>query len=498
MDFYEKLQHSVENNQSLLCVGLDPLISAIPSRYRSNSYDSRATTDELLAWNQAIIAETCTLVCAYKPNIAFYEALGTKGMSLLRKTLALIPKEIPIILDAKRGDIGSTAAAYAAACFEDLKVDAVTLNPYLGRDSLEPFLAFADKGLFVLCHTSNPGAQDFQMLEISDWQLLDREPNWPLYLHVARQAAQWSPQIGLVVGATYPEAMQSVRRVAPAAFILAPGVGAQGGDLQATMEAGLRPDRSGILIHVSRSISVAASHRDAADSLRNTINDARKRARMPTRLQSTKRVRSIHTARDSSATSIESIVPELADLGSIKFGEFKLASGMVSPFYIDLRLLVSRPTLLNRAAAAYAQILNNLKFDRIAGVPYAGLPIATAIALQTQIPMLYLRKEQKTHGTGKEIEGEWYRGERVVVIEDVITRGGSLLESVIRLRALGLIVEDAIVLIDREHDGEERLKLAGVRLHSIIGLSDMLHTLVDSGQLTEEKLQEVIRFVSEA
>ncbi len=220
MGFFTKLQAAVERNHSLLCVGLDPNPAQAPARYRAADGNPAAT---IVAWNRAIIAQTQDLVCAYKPNIAFYEALGASGMAALRQTLALIPPHIPVLLDAKRGDIGSTAEAYARACFDDLGVDGVTLSPYLGKDSIEPFARYADKGLFVLCHTSNPGAGEFQELEIADWRTLDREPNQPLYIHVARTATAWSPNVGLVVGATFPQAIADVRSAAPQAWFLVPG-----------------------------------------------------------------------------------------------------------------------------------------------------------------------------------------------------------------------------------------------------------------------------------
>ena len=157
-------------------------------------------------------------------------------------------------MDAKRGDIGSTASAYAKACFEHLKADAVTLSPYLGRDSIEPFASYGDRGLFVLCHTSNLGSGDFQELEVSDWRALDREPNLPLFVHVARAAVSWAPNIGLVVGATFPMAIQQVREIAPETWFLVPGIGAQGGDLESTVAAGLRNDGSGIIVNASRGV----------------------------------------------------------------------------------------------------------------------------------------------------------------------------------------------------------------------------------------------------
>ena len=206
--FFSKLVNAVERNDSLLCVGLDPVPEQLPAAYRSNTGDLVA---DLLAWNQAVIAATSAFVCAYKPNIAFYEALGLPGLKLLVDTLAAIPSDIPVLLDAKRGDIDSTAAAYARAVFEAWGVDAVTLSPYLGRDSIRPFLNYPDKGLFVLCHTSNPGAADFQELEINEWRPLDREPHQQLYIRKAQKATRWSDHVGLVVGATYPEAIRATR-----------------------------------------------------------------------------------------------------------------------------------------------------------------------------------------------------------------------------------------------------------------------------------------------
>lgn len=273
-NFFDKLAHAIDQNESLLCVGLDPNPAQMPSRYAGSSGDS-ASVDALLAWNKAIIDATADIAAVYKPNIAFYEALGMAGQGLLRQTLAAIPAQIPVLLDAKRGDIGSTAAAYARACFDDLQVDAVTLNPYLGRDSIDPFAAYAGKGLFVLCHTSNPSAGEFQKMEISDWRQLDRETNWPLYLHVAREAVAWSPTVSLVVGATYPAALGDVRAVVPEAWFLVPGIGTQGGDLAATLAASLRDDGQGVLINVSRGISLADNHRAAAETFRQNINRER-------------------------------------------------------------------------------------------------------------------------------------------------------------------------------------------------------------------------------
>ena len=482
-DFFAKLEAAVRRNNSLLCVGLDPNPDNIPERYLGDEAD---LTVAIVGWNRAIIEQTADLVCAYKPNIAFYEALGADGMEALRRTLALIPPEVPIILDAKRGDIGSTADAYATACFRDLKVDAVTLSPYLGRDSIDPFARHAGKGLFVLCHTSNPSAGEFQELEIADWRSLDREPNQPLYTRVARTAVSWSPNVGLVVGATFPEAIEDVRAAAPAAWFLVPGIGAQGGDLESTLAAGLRSDGSGLIISASRSIANAADHRAAAQETRDAINAVR------ARLAATPAPRPVI---DAQAQSLRTLVLDLADLGAIRFGTFTLASGIQSPIYVDLRLLVSRPAVLAKAAEAYAALLAQIECDRIAGVPYAALPIGTAVALAADKPLIYPRKEVKEHGLGKLIEGAWHPGDRIAIIEDLITSGGSTIKTAETLRAAGLVVEHAIVLIDREQGGPAQLADAGITAHAVLKLTTILDILTTAGKLDAAKRQEVLEFL---
>ncbi|HRW48802.1 MAG TPA: orotidine-5'-phosphate decarboxylase [Caldilinea sp.] len=485
-DFFAKLEAAVSRNNSLLCVGLDPNPDSIPERYLTDEAD---LTVAIVGWNRAIIEQTADLVCAYKPNIAFYEALGADGMEALRQTLAFIPDDVPVILDVKRGDIGSTAAAYATACFDDLKVDAVTLSPYLGRDSVDPFARHAGKGLFVLCHTSNPSAGEFQELEIADWRTLDREPNQPLYKRVARTAVTWSPNVGLVVGATFPEAIEDVRAAAPDAWFLVPGIGAQGGDLESTLAAGLRRDGSGLIISASRSIANAMDHRTAARETRDAINAVR------TRLTAAPGAPAVASAQEN---ALRNLVLALADLGAVRFGNFTLASGIQSPIYVDLRLLVSRPAVLAKAAEAYAALLAGVPCDRIAGVPYAALPIGTAVALAADKPLIYPRKEVKGHGLGKLIEGAWQPGDRVAIIEDLITSGGSTVKTAETLRAAGLVVEHAIVLIDREQGGPANLAQAGISAHAVLKLTTILDILSAAGKLDDAKRQEVLAFLGRA
>ncbi len=247
MKFNDKLSSTSKKNDSLLCIGLDPDIEKIPSFLRSVS-------DPLFEFNKRIIDATKDLVIAYKPNLAFYEALGLEGLKSLAKTMGYIPDDIPVIGDAKRGDVGHSAKAYARAMFDVLGFDAVTVNPYLGVDSITPFMDYEDKGVFVLCRTSNPSAKEFQ----------DVGPK-PLYQLVAESVAKWNvhKNCGVVVGATYPDELRKIRElVGEDMWILIPGVGAQGGDLRAAVKSGtnLRGERA--VICSSRSILYAGAKDD--------------------------------------------------------------------------------------------------------------------------------------------------------------------------------------------------------------------------------------------
>ncbi|MEX1019467.1 MAG: orotidine-5'-phosphate decarboxylase [Litorilinea sp.] len=509
LDFFATLNAAVAQNESLLCVGLDPAPTNIPARFRA---PNEPIARSLLRWNQAIIEATADLACCYKPNIAFYEAHGAEGHELLRATLAHIPANVPVILDVKRGDIGNTAQAYAQACFDMWQVDAVTISPYLGRDSVQPFIDYTNKGVFVLCHTSNPGGADFQHLEIHDWHTLDREGNAPLYIHVARAAIHWGPNIALVVGATNPDAMHSVRQAAPDAWFLVPGIGAQGGELEATVHAGLRSDDMGLIINVGRGISQTDDPGAAARQFREAIDRARtdtrrKQAPTPHATAATDARDNIQTVpasvsepetANSHADFLKDLTLSLVELGAIKFGTFTLASGIESPIYIDLRLLVSDPPLLAKVAQAYAQRMQGLTFERVAGVPYAALPIGTAVALYTGCPMIYPRKEAKAYGLGKNIEGNWHAGERILIIEDLITSGGSIIQSAETLRSAGLVVEDSLVLIDRAQGGVEKLAQAGIRAHAVFEIHDILNLLEEQGTISPDVAQSVRRFFAES
>jgi len=263
--FYERLTTAQRNNDSLVCVGLDTDPSRLPASLKSR-------TDAVVEFNRKIIDATHDLVCAYKLNLAFYEALGDRCWDTIHRTLQYIPQEIVTIGDAKRGDIGNTATMYARSMFDDYQFSATTVNPFMGKDSVAPFLVDPARGTFVLALTSNPGAKDFQYLRFN---------KKPLYEHIAARVKKWNTKknCGLVVGATRPRELQRLRAIVPHMPFLIPGIGTQGGDLRSAVRYGC--DKQGMMavINASRSVLYASAKddfadaaRDAAISLRAEIN----------------------------------------------------------------------------------------------------------------------------------------------------------------------------------------------------------------------------------
>lgn len=267
MGFHAKLTQAWSMNDTMVCVGLDPDPSSLPPALASDP-------DGVFRFCTAIVDATADLVCAFKPQIAYFSAIGAEQQ--LERVCAHIRAnhpEVVLILDAKRGDIGSTAERYAHEAFVRYGADAVTVNPYLGSDSLQPFLAHQGKGVIVLCRTSNPGSADFQSLDTADG---------PLYVHVARRAVhEWSRigDVALVVGATYPEELAIVRGIVGDLPLLVPGIGAQGGDVAATVDAGRDSTGYGMMINSSRSIIYASSGDDFAEHARIAAMDLRNRIR---------------------------------------------------------------------------------------------------------------------------------------------------------------------------------------------------------------------------
>ena len=487
--FFSFLAKRVDDCSSLLCVGLDPHPSDLPAP------TAAAARDFCLR----LVKATAPYAAAFKPNAAFFELHGPEGWAALKDVIAAVQAEsdrlgsmIPVILDAKRGDIASTAEAYAKSAFEHLGVHAITLSPYLGKDSIDPFLAYKEKGVFLLCKTSNPGAADLQDLNFVG---ADGRPPIPLHVHVAHLAQQWNTgnNIGIVVGATQPEALARVRLAAPDLWFLVPGVGTQGGDLETALRSGLRADGKGMLINVSRAISRSENPRLEAAKLRDEMLQV---------------IRDQGLGNQGGESNPGYLIPNyllpnpfstladnLLEAGCVKFGEFTLKSGLKSPIYIDLRQLVSRPSLLTRVAESYLPILHHLTFDRLAGLPYAAIPIATAISLQGHYPMIYPRKEVKDYGTKAGIEGEYHAGETVVVIDDLATTGGSKFEAIEKLTAAGLTVRDVVVLIDRQSGAKEALEGAGFRLHAVLTITDLLDYWEKAGKVEQAKIEETRAFL---
>ena len=263
MTFTEQLAAAWQKNDSQLCVGLDPDPAKFPAHLKGRD-------DAIFEFCKTIVDATADLVCSFKPQIAYFAARRAEDQ--LEALIAHIHEKhpgIPVILDAKRGDIGSTAEQYAVEAFARFKADAVTVNPYMGRDSVEPYLAFPDKGVILLCRTSNAGGSDLQFLDVGGEKLYER---------VARLAAeQWNTtgQIGLVVGATFPAEIARVRAIVGEMPLLVPGIGAQGGDIAATVKAGRTAARTGLMINSSRAILYAGQGEDFASAARRVADETR-------------------------------------------------------------------------------------------------------------------------------------------------------------------------------------------------------------------------------
>jgi len=482
MGFFSGLERRAKDINSLLCIGLDPHLDQL------SSPEPQALHDFCIR----IIDSTADIALAYKPNIAFFEVFGSKGIAVLEHVIEYIPGQIPIILDAKRGDIAASAQAYARAVFEKLEVDAVTINPYLGYDAISPFLENENKGVFLLCKTSNPGSEDLQDRQLmKSLDNVNLPPTEKLYELIAAKSVRWNDKdnLGLVVGATKIDALRRVRNIARNLWILAPGIGAQGGDLELALRAGLRDDGSGMVIPVSRGISKALDPRQAAININDRINQHRKKTS-----QSSHLVQPEQTLDQDR----KKLAVDILQSGCVKFGEFTLKSGISSPIYIDLRRLIGYPELLLRVGKEFSRILQSLQFDHLAALPYAGLPIGTAVSLAGDWSLVYPRKESKSYGTQVEVEGVFNAGQRVVLIDDLATTGGSKFEAIEKLHTVGLTVNDVVVLIDRESGASEDLSKSGYQLHAIFILSELLQIWLSEELVTADQVEKVDKFLRES
>lgn len=445
MNFFEKLTQAVASHQTLLILGLDPNPEMMPF-----SQDTQAAQESLIirleTWLKLVIEQTSGLVCAYKPTLGFYEALGSQGLDLLSQIIAVIPDEIPIILDAKHGDL-NTSTLFAQTIFQQWGVDAVTVSPYGGQDQIAPFLLYPDHGVFVLCHTSNPGAVILQEYPTNDA---------PFYLQVVKEAKTWGTpdQLFFEVGTSSVQVIENIRAVAPERWLLMRSIWSQGNDINHLLQAGLNQEGEGVLIPIPQDFLRDENLSEKVTILNQEINQYRQQI-----IQGSQ-----HCELWSPNVCLlmphpyQTLILQLYDIGCLLFGEYVQASGATFSYYIDLRKIISKPQLFHQVLTAYADILKSLNFDRIAGIPYGSLPTATGLSLMLHRPMIYPRKEVKAHGTRRLIEGNFQPGEKVVVVDDILITGKSARQGAEKLKSSGLMVEDIVVFIDHEEGVKDQTK----------------------------------------
>lgn len=473
MKFVDKLNHASDRNQSLLSVSLDPNPEIWPKSYGSEDVIS-SNLLALKEWLQFLVAQTNDLVCAYTINLEFYRVLGSLGMGLLRQTLNTIPQNIPIILDAKYSGI-DTSTIFARTIFCDWQVDAVTLNPYSGQDEVVPFLLYPEKAVFILCATANPSATVLQ-----EYPSVDS----PFYLQLVKEAKTWGTpeQVGLQVGGD-TEILARIRDLAPERIILASDIPTESKQLKNILESELNSNGEGLIIPVPPEMLSDEYPRTSIQKLKEKINQLR-----------------FEIVQNNPTCSLwlpnvcllkehphKDLILQLYDIGCIQFGEYVQASGATFPYYIDLRTIISHPQVFEKVLSAYGDILQNLKFDRIAGIPYGSLPTATGLGLRLNYPIIFPRKEVKAHGTRRLVEGKFLEGETIVVVDDILITGKSVMEGAEKLKSVALKVEDIVVFIDHEKGVKDKLEHNGYRPHAVLTISEVAQTLYEAGRLNLEQ-----------
>lgn len=466
--FFTKLEARVAKINSHLCVGLDPHSTEIcPTGQEWTAVTEEEKCQLAFDFCKRIIDATAPYAAAYKPNAAFFEALGADlGLTTLAKVTSYIKeKRIPILLDVKRGDIGSTATAYAAASYDHLGADGVTLSPLMGYDSVEPFItgSYSHGGAFLLCKTSNPGSNDLLALPLSSSGKATL-----LYEQIAALVPKWSTRatgsprsLGLVVGATDAVALAKSRAAAgPNVWILAPGVGAQGGNLDAAVQAGMNADGTNMLIPVSRGISKSSNMSEAAKILRDNIQESIQK------ISSTKK-----QEENIDGNSVSTILPYQKDFiefstdqGVLKFGSFVLKSGRTSPYFFNAGLFASGQSLFKLGNAYASSIMASSeltnedgtpKFDVVFGPAYKGISLGAVVcaalysSFNIDVGFTYNRKEAKDHGEGGVLVGADMKGKRVLIVDDVITAGTAIRESFNLLIQIGAQPIGVSIALDR-------------------------------------------------
>ena len=471
MGFFVQLTDAIASNQSLLVTGLDPNPEMLQNWSFRRGMAGRSFLSQARHWIKAVIEATAPHVCAYKPSLGFYQALGPVGLELLREVRELVPLDIPLIVDAKHGDLNSSSAL-AHYLFRELGADAATLSPLAGQDIAAPFLLYPDKAVVVTCHSSNPAAR-----------VLQHHPDEerPLYLRIVREAQLWATpdQLMLEVGTSDPAILARVRAEAPERFLILRSLWGEEDRLDALLEAGLSASADGLLLPLPQNLLVEDDMAERAASLKRRIEERRHHWLESRRQDAAASCQLWLPSQDGQPAveagpsndggratpaggagtvaagiePMEALILDLFDIGCLLFGEYVQASGAVFNYYVDLRQIISDPNLFHRVLHSYAELLEGLEFDRIAGIPYGSLPTATGLSLQLHKPLIYPRKEVKAHGARRLIEGDFNEGEVVALVDDILITGGSLLEGIAKLESSGLVVRDVVVFIDHGSGG---------------------------------------------
>lgn len=477
MGFFIQLTDAIAARQSLLVTGLDPNPEMLQSWAARRGLAGRSFLSQARHWIKAVIEATAPHVCAYKPSLGFYQALGPVGLELLLEVRDLVPRDLPLIIDAKHGDLNSSSAL-AHYLFKELGADAVTLSPLAGQDIAAPFLLYPDKAVVMTCHSSNQAARQIQHYPSDDT---------PLYLQIVRETQLWATpeQLLLEVGTSDPAILARVRAEAPERFLILRSLWGEEEKLEAMLEAGFTAAGDGLLLPLPQNLLVEDDIAERAATLKRQISDSR-----DAWLSQQEREGScVLWQAPAEGDPMDQLIVDLFDIGCLLFGEYVQASGAVFNYYVDLRQIISDPNLFHRVLAAYAGSMAELAFDRIAGIPYGSLPTATGLSLLLHKPLIYPRKEVKAHGARRLIEGDFEEGDLVVVVDDILITGGSVLEGIAKLESSGLVVQDVVVFIDHggDHDrhATERLAAAGYRCQAVLDIGRITRVLHGAGRLSD-------------
>ena len=486
MGFFVQLTEAIAERQSLLMTGLDPNPEMLQNWALRHGMGNRSFLSQARHWIKAVVEATSPHVCAIKASLGFYQALGPLGLELLLEVRDLVPRDLPLIIDAKHGDLNSSTAL-AHYLFRDLGVDAVTLSPMAGQDIAAPFLLYADKAVVITCRSSNPAAKRIQY-----------HPNDsdPLFLQIVRESQLWGTpdQLLLEVGTSDPAVLAQVRQAAPERVLMLRSIWSEEERLDGLLEAGLNQAADGLLLPLPQNLLVEDDLSEQAEALKGLINRRRQRwlDQQPEQSANSCELWLADATPDAEGPSapgdaMEELIVDLFDIGCLLFGEYVQASGAVFNYYIDLRQIISDPNLFHRVLHGYSGLLEHLNFDRIAGIPYGSLPTATGLSLALHKPLIYPRKEVKAHGARRLIEGDFNEGDQVVVVDDILITGGSVLEGIAKLESSGLVVKDVVVFIDhggeRDRHARERLESQGYRVHAVLDIPRITQVLLKAGRL---------------